>query len=137
MLFGELKRSELGNVKFQLPKDTKETVAILKTGKGNGKVFLGCAKWGRKEWIGKIYPKGTKEKDFLRYYGQHYDSIELNATNYKIYEPGAFIDWKSKVNNPNFKFCPKAHRGMSFLKDSPTKKGVTTDFLRNIRAFKE
>jgi len=137
MLFGELKKSELEKLKFHLPKDAKDSEAVLKTGNGKGKVFLGCAKWGRKEWIGKIYPKGTKEKDFLQHYGQHYDSIELNATNYKIYESGGLIKWKNQVNSPNFKFCPKAHRGMSFLKDSPTKAGVTKDFVTNIRAFAE
>jgi uncharacterized protein YecE (DUF72 family) len=137
MLFGELKRSELEKLKFQLPKDSKESEAVLKKGRGNGNVFLGCAKWGRKEWIGKIYPKGTKEKDFLKYYGQNYGSIELNATNYKIYPASTLIEWKDKVGNPNFKFCPKAHRGMSFLKDSPTKVGVTNDFMENIRAFAE
>jgi len=137
MLFGELKRSELEKIKFQLPKDGKDSDAVLKKGRGDGRVYLGCAKWGRKEWIGKIYPKGTKEKDFLEHYGKHYDSIELNATNYKIYEAGGLIKWKNQVNNPNFKFCPKAHRGMSFLKDSPTKMGVTNDFMTNIRAFAE
>lgn len=137
MLFGELKRSDLEKLRFQLPKDSKDSEIVLKKGKGNCKVFLGCAKWGRKEWIGKIYPKGTKEKDFLQHYGQHYGSIELNATNYKIYPASTLIEWKEKVGNPNFKFCPKAHRGMSFLKDSPTKKGVTNDFIENIRAFAE
>ena len=80
MLFGELKRSELEKIKFQLPKDTKDSEAILKKGSGDGKVFLGCAKWGRKEWIGKIYPKGTKEKDFLEHYALHYQSICLLYT---------------------------------------------------------
>src|SRR5436190_2802860 len=114
MLFGELKRYELEKIKFPLPKDTKDSEALLKKGSGDGKVFLGCAKWGRKEWIGKIYPKGTKEKDFLEHYAQHYQSIELNATHYKLYSAGGFESWVQKVNSPSFKFCPKAHRGMSF-----------------------
>jgi uncharacterized protein YecE (DUF72 family) len=136
MLFGEPKPSALKNVKFQLPKDAATSKTVLASGNTDApKVYLGCAKWGRPEWVGKIYPKGAKEKDFLKYYGQHYGSLELNATNYKIYGPETFLEWTKKVDNPNFKFCPKAHRGMSFLKDSPSKQGVTKDFLRNIRAF--
>ena len=36
------------------------------------KVYIGCAKWGRTEWIGKIYSPKAKEKDFLEHYVQHY-----------------------------------------------------------------
>jgi uncharacterized protein YecE (DUF72 family) len=136
MEFGALPIKELEKVNFKLPTDPAGNKSILASGKGEGKIFLGCAKWGRKEWIGKIYPKGAKEKDFLKYYGQHYDSIELNATHYKLYEAPKLKEWQSEVNNPNFKFCPKAHRGMSYMKDSPTKAGVTKDFIKNIRAFK-
>jgi uncharacterized protein YecE (DUF72 family) len=135
MLFGELKPAQLKKVDFKFPKDPKENKVVLKNAKGNLKLYLGCAKWGRPEWVGKIYPKGAKEKDFLEYYGQHYGSIELNATAYKIYPASKIKEWTEKVNNPNFKFCPKAHRGMSFLKHSPSKAGVTTDFIKNIRAF--
>lgn len=137
MEFGSLPLKQLGKVNFELPKDAAENKKLLAGGSGKGKVFLGCAKWGRKEWIGKIYPRGAKEKDFLAYYGQHYDSIELNATHYKLYQAARLKEWKDQVSNKNFKFCPKAHRGMSFLKHSPTKPGVTKDFLREIRAFKE
>jgi uncharacterized protein YecE (DUF72 family) len=135
MLFGELKAAALNKMKFKLPNDPVMNKSILKEGNDQLKIYLGCAKWGRPEWVGKIYPTGTKAKDFLHYYGEHYGSIELNATNYKIYPSSTLAEWAEKVNNPDFKFCPKAHRGMSFLKDSPTRPGVTKDFLHNIRAF--
>ena len=135
MLFGELKPADLKKVKFELPADPPGNKAVLAKGKGKLKVYLGCAKWGRKEWIGKIYPKGAKEKDFLKYYAQHYGSIELNATHYKLYKGHQLEEWSARVENPGFKFCPKAHRGMSFLKHSPAKPGVTKDFLDNIRHF--
>jgi uncharacterized protein YecE (DUF72 family) len=136
MEFGALPKKELEKLKFKLPNDPSANKNVLDAGKGGAKIFLGCAKWGRTEWIGKIYPKGAKEKDFLKYYGQHYDSIELNATHYKLYGAPKLKEWIDKVNNPNFKFCPKAHRGMSYLKDSPSKGNVTKDFIKNIRAFK-
>ena len=136
MDFGALPIKEVDKMKFKLPPDPETNGAVLKKSRATAaKIYLGCAKWGRTEWVGKIYPTGAKEKDFLRYYAQHYGSIELNATHYKIYEGDKFEEWKEKVDNPHFKFCPKAHRGMSFLKDSPSKKGVTKDFIDNIRAF--
>jgi len=135
MLFGEVNKNQLNKIKFKLPADPAANKKVLDGVQSNTKLFLGCAKWGRPEWVGKIYPKGAREKDFLKYYAQHYGSIELNATHYKLYDAEKLKEWSRKVENPNFKFCPKAHRGMSFLKHSPTKPTVTSDFLKNIRAF--
>ncbi len=136
MEFGHLPEKELNKIKFKLPPDPAINAAVLKKGKKKKcKVYLGCAKWGRKEWVGKIYPPGTPEKDFLRFYGDHYGSIELNATHYKLYDGEQLKEWVDKVNHPGFRFCPKAHRGMCYLKDSPTRKGVTRDYLANIRAL--
>lgn len=135
MLFGEINRKLLNKTDFTLPKDAATNKTVFTKGKGSTKIHLGCAKWGRPEWVGKIYPKGTKEKDFLKYYGQHYDSIELNATNYKVYSGEQLKSWADKIDNPVFKFCPKAHRAMCFLKHSQFRGRVTDDFLENVRAF--
>lgn len=136
MLFGQLPINELEQISFKLPPDYKDNAAVLAKGKAKKQqVYLGCAKWGRPEWVGKIYPPGTKEKDFLSYYGKHYDSIELNALNYKMYDGETIESWVKKVNNPAFKFCPKAHRGMSFLKNSAGKASLTESFIESIRYF--
>lgn len=136
MEFGQLTTKELEKLTFKLPRDPAVNEVVLKKAKkGKTAIFLGCAKWGRREWIGKIYPKGTKEKDFLNHYAQHYHSIELNATNYTFYDPNTFRKWLGQVNNPNFTFCPKAHRAISFMKPSPNKKKFTDLFIKSIQTF--
>jgi hypothetical protein len=115
MEFGSLPVSLVNKINFMLPPDPRGNKSILASGNARStEIFIGCAKWGRKEWIGKIYPKGTKEKDFLKFYGRHYDSIELNATHYKLYDGAQLKVWAAEVGNPVFKFCPKAHRGMCY-----------------------
>ena len=86
MEFGRVSEMELNNVDFSLPAEPAWNKKILR-GKPakHAKVYLGCAKWGRTEWVGKIYPPKTKEKDFLRHYVNHYNAIELNATHYRIW----------------------------------------------------
>src|SRR6218665_1674949 len=86
MEFGRVPEAELKKIDFSLPEEPSFNKKFLK-GKPlkNPKVYFGCAKWGRTEWVGKIYPLKTKEKDFLQHYVEHYNSIELNATHYKIY----------------------------------------------------
>jgi uncharacterized protein YecE (DUF72 family) len=135
MEFGRLDTKTLNKMTFSLPADPASNKATLAKGKGHTKVYLGCAKWGRKEWIGKIYPKGTKESQFLDHYIEHYNSLELNATNYKMYSPQDIEKWAAKAGNKLFKFCPKAHRAMGFYKVSEVGERVTQDFFASIRHF--
>ncbi|HYV55142.1 MAG TPA: DUF72 domain-containing protein, partial [Chitinophagaceae bacterium] len=99
MEFGRVLEDELDKIDFKLPTDPLFNKQILE-GKPveNPKVYVGCAKWGRVEWLGKIYPPKTKEKDFLDQYVHHYNSIELNATHYKIYGPTGIQKWAAKAN---------------------------------------
>src|SRR6476619_4349982 len=104
MDFGRIEEKELSKVDFRLPPDPPMNQSILKGKKAKKpEVYIGCAKWGRKEWIGKIYPKGTKEANFLDEYVKHYNSIELNATHYKLYKPADLQKWIGKVKERNFK----------------------------------
>src|SRR4051794_14015461 len=98
MDFGRLLPRELKSVDFKLPAEPDMNKAVLKGTKPKvPKIYIGCAKWGRKEWIGKIYPKGTKEANFLDEYLKHYNSIELNATHYKLYKASDIAKWTNKV----------------------------------------
>ncbi|MEJ0106584.1 MAG: DUF72 domain-containing protein [Bacteroidota bacterium] len=76
---------------------------------------LGLSRWGRREWIGKLYPHKTKEKEFLVYYARHFNAIELNATHYKLYHELTTRRWKDLANNPDFLFCPKMYKGVTHV----------------------
>src|SRR5688572_30290714 len=98
MDFGRVPEQELNTIDFSLPKDPEGNKKVLEKVKspGDPKIFVGCAKWGRKEWVGKIYPPKTKEAQFLDEYVKHYNSIELNATHYRVHIPD-IKKWNSKV----------------------------------------
>jgi len=58
MDFGRVPENELKQVNFSLPPEPAINKTVLKGKKEKEvEVFIGCAKWGRKEWIGKLYPK--------------------------------------------------------------------------------
>jgi uncharacterized protein YecE (DUF72 family) len=138
MEFGRIEPEALNNVDFSLPKEPAFNKNILSGRKNkNAKVHVGCAKWGRVEWIGKIYPEKTKEKDFLQHYVQHYNSIELNATHYKVYGPRGIEKWKEKAAGKDFLFCPKMYKGVTHFGRLTGKGFLTTEFLRGILAFEE
>jgi len=138
MEFGRVPENELNAVDFSLPPEPAENKKVLSGKKQEDqKVYVGCAKWGRLEWVGKIYPPGTKEKDFLQHYVQHYNSIELNATHYKIYGPKATGKWKEKAAGKDFLFCPKMYKGVTHFGKLTGKDFLTTEFLRGVLAFEE
>ncbi len=138
MEFGKVPENELNNIDFSLPEDPSFNASILK-GKAlkHPKVYLGCAKWGRKEWVGKIYPPKTKEKDFLDEYVHHYNSIELNATHYKIYDEAAIKKWNDKAGKKDFLFCPKMYKGVTHFGSLKGKEFITTEFLKGLMAFEK
>ena len=56
MEFGKIDGADLTAVDFHLPPDREETQTLLSQDHDtfNTSVYVGCAKWGRKDWIGKI-----------------------------------------------------------------------------------
>lgn len=138
MDFGRVTPAELEELDFKLPAEPLFNKKVLK-GKPVKKpqAWLGCAKWGRKEWIGKIYPKGTKEAQFLPEYVRHFNSIELNATHYQIYGPDTISKWDAPAKGMEFKFCPKVPQAISHFSNlSPATAGPkTTSFLEGVLAF--
>ena len=136
MEFGRVPENELNKIDFSLPGEPAFNKKILK-GKPvkNPKVYVGCAKWGRTEWVGKIYPPKTKEKDFLKHYVEHYNSIELNVTHYKVYGPAGIKKWAEKAGERDFKFCPKMYQGVTHRGRLKGKDFITSEFLRGVTAF--
>jgi uncharacterized protein YecE (DUF72 family) len=138
MDFGRVTERELNGIDFSLPEEPVFNRQFL-TGKKdtNLKIYIGCAKWGRTEWLGKIYPPKTKEKDFLQQYVQHYNCIELNATHYKVYGAAAIEKWAAQAKGKDFLFCPKMYQGVTHKGNLYGKNFLTSEFLRGVTAFKE
>lgn len=73
------------DIDFTLPADHPDTLKVLQNKLSERcNVFVGCAKWNRADLKG-FYPRGTKDE--LEYYSRQFNSIELNATFYRIFPP--------------------------------------------------
>ncbi len=138
MEFGRVDEQELNAIDFKLAPEPSFNKKILKSAPvKHPAVYMGCAKWGRPEWVGKIYPLKTKEKDFLEHYVKHYNSIELNATHYKVYGPEAIAKWAGKASGTDFKFCPKMYKGVTHFGKLTGKEFISDEFLKGVMAFKQ
>lgn len=138
MEFGRVPETELGNIDFSLPQDTAENMRVLQDAKSKmpTQIYTGCAKWGRPDWVGKLYPKGTKEKDYLSHYVTFFNSIEMNATHYRIFDVNTIKKWKDTAPD-GFVFCPKFYQGISHLKRLKNCEELTSVFLDSIYTLEE
>ncbi|HXI01273.1 MAG TPA: DUF72 domain-containing protein [Sphingobacteriaceae bacterium] len=135
MDFGKVPLTQLTDVDFTLPADPELTRTVLNT-KATAKpeIYVGCAKWGRKEWVGMIYPEKTKEAKFLDEYVKHFNSIELNAVFYQMPRKEQMLGWRQKAEDArsDFKFFPKIIRSISHLKRLKNADEETSTYLENI-----
>ncbi len=94
MKFGKVDHPE--NIDFTLPPNNSTTKKILSKYKKSSppNLFVGCAKWNKADLKG-FYPRGTKDE--LAYYSTQFNSIELNATFYRIFPADTFAGWYEKT----------------------------------------
>lgn len=113
MKFGKLQ--DITGVDFRLPADPPENQAILARTAEQAEllnVFIGCTGWSMPEWVGKVYPAGTRTKGFLEAYGKQFNTIELNTTHYRIPSLEMIQRWYEQTP-ADFKFCPKIPQSIS------------------------
>lgn len=136
MDFGKL--SNINGRQFFLPPHDIRTFQTL--GK-NGrtllpKVYVGAPVWTSPTWIGKVYPKGTAQRDYLRFYAQQFNAIELNTSFYRIPSQAQIRAWRAMVPD-GFKFVVKFHQDISHCGNLLSTQEILKHFLNEIEAFEE
>ncbi len=75
-------------------------------------LFIGCAVWAYKGWIGEVYPQGTRAADFLNIYSRRFTTVEGNTTFYAVPKEETVSRW-AKETPPGFEFCLKLPRDIT------------------------
>ena len=134
MEFGSVEN--VSAVDFRFPEDHPYTTTLLasQNKKESTKVYVGCAKWGRPDWIGKLYPKGTKATDFLKHYATHFSTIELNAMFYQT-QPRTTTEKWANYTPKGFQFAPKLSQYITHIKRLKGVEAETEAFLESITGF--
>ncbi len=133
MKFGKVDNP--GDIDFTLPATHEQTKEVLKEFEKNNfnDARIGCAKWNRTD-LKNFYPRGTKDE--LAYYSSQFNSIELNASFYRMFPAEQFATWESKATD-DFKFFPKVPRIISHIKRLNETERLTDDFVTNLLPLKE
>jgi uncharacterized protein YecE (DUF72 family) len=76
---------------------------------------IGCSGWNYSHWREVFYPKGLPESRWLEHYAQSFDTVELNASFYRLPTRKAAAGWAQ--NTPDgFVFAVKASRYLTHVK---------------------
>ena len=70
-------------------------------------LHVGTSGWGYPSWQPGFYPAGIDRADYLSFYAQHLDTVELNATKYRLPSEDQFRSWAAQVPD-GFTFAVKA-----------------------------
>jgi len=72
-------------------------------------VHVGCSGWVYPHWRERLYPKGLPQRLWLSHYTEHFDTVEVNSTFYRLASPAAVEAWVEQ--SPDwFIFAVKASR---------------------------
>jgi uncharacterized protein YecE (DUF72 family) len=69
-------------------------------------IHVGTSGWSYPTWRPGFYPEGTRPDEFLRTYAEHFDTVELNTTGYRLPAEDQFKRWADTVPD-GFRFAPK------------------------------
>lgn len=72
-----------------------------------GALLIGTSGYSYDDWVGPVYPEGTKRGDFLPFYAERFSFTELNFTYYREPNPAALRRIGAKVP-AEFRFTVKA-----------------------------
>src|SRR5215218_1527030 len=79
-------------------------------------VRIGCSGWNYAHWRnGVFYPPRLPTARWLDFYAQHFDTVEVNATFYRLPRRTSVTRWVEQ-SPPGFLFAIKASRYLTHIK---------------------
>jgi uncharacterized protein YecE (DUF72 family) len=80
-------------------------------------LYLGTGGYSNDDWIGLLYPPGTKPTDYLKVYAKHFNAVELNSSFYAIPGLKAF-EGMVKKSEAKVRFSVKIPQEMTHKRDA-------------------
>jgi uncharacterized protein YecE (DUF72 family) len=79
------------------------------------RIRIGCSGWNYDDWKGRLYPERAPRRRWLALYAATFDTVEVNATFYRLARRGAVRGWVDDTPD-GFLFAVKASRYMTHVK---------------------
>ena len=90
-------------------------------------IRIGTSGWVYGSWRERFYPKGVAQRRWLPYYAERFDTVELNATTYRLPKERQVQVWCETVPS-NFRYTVKLSRLITHRRDLPKR---VDEFIEN------
>jgi len=77
--------------------------------------YIGCSGWSYGGWVGRFYPADLKQREWLSYYTQHFNTVEINMSFYRFPLKNMLNSWYNRTPK-DFLFTLKANRMITHVK---------------------
>ncbi len=77
--------------------------------------FVGTSGFDYRDWRGPFYPRFLRSSERLAFYAEHFRTVELNVTFYRMPAADAFRGWRDAVPD-DFRFAVKASRYLTHIR---------------------
>jgi len=78
-------------------------------------IRIGCSGWNYDHWRGRIYPSSGATRNWLSIYAEQFDTVEVNATFYRLPPATAFERW-AVATPEGFCFAVKGSRYLTHIR---------------------
>ncbi|HWC07642.1 MAG TPA: DUF72 domain-containing protein, partial [Solirubrobacterales bacterium] len=78
-------------------------------------VRIGCSGWQYASWRGRLYPEGLGKGRWLERYAEVFDTVEINATFYRLTKRDTAAAWAEQVPD-GFVFAVKGSRYLTHMR---------------------
>ncbi|OGA96033.1 MAG: hypothetical protein A3E79_18775 [Burkholderiales bacterium RIFCSPHIGHO2_12_FULL_61_11] len=98
-------------------------------------LYVGTSGYAYKAWKGSFYPADLSAKRMLRFYGEHFRTVEINTTFYRMPTVALLQAWADEVP-ADFRFVLKASQRITHLQrlqDSGDSVAYLLDVARTLR----
>jgi len=79
-------------------------------------IRVGTSGYSFRDWVGTVYPSGTRAAEYFGRYARDFDAVEVNSTFYRIPSPDVTMRMAEKAPS-GYCFTVKAPRQMSHNRD--------------------
>ncbi len=93
---------------------------------------IGCSGFLYKHWKEIFYPKDVPQRRWFEFYGQHFNTVELNVTFYRFPQLSMLEGWYRR-SAPDFSFSVKAPRLITHYKKLNDCEGLLSDFYGTVQ----
>jgi uncharacterized protein YecE (DUF72 family) len=95
---------------------------------------IGTSGWNYGHWKGPFYPDDMRDPDFLEYYKDRFDTVEINNSFYNLPSEKTLVAWKNTVTE-DFIFAVKASRYITHMKKLKDPDEPLDNFMKRIEAL--